>query len=81
MEIVNQLNWLLQLDKKCRVDLQVLKCTIGKLSSSLVMGKAEAEENLRVSIEEEEENIQKLPAKRRDEGVAAVREREDGENG
>jgi len=73
VEIVNHLNSLLQLDKKYGVNLHVLRRTIGKLSSSLVMVKAKAEENVRVAMEERK-NVQKL-ARMRKERMAAMEEK------
>ena len=72
VEIVKHLNSLLQLDKKYGVDLQALKHIIGKISSSLIMVRAKAEEKVRV-IMEKEKNIQK-PARRRKERMTAAKE-------
>jgi len=72
VEIVNHLNSLLRLDKKYGVDLPVLKKTVGKISSSLVMVKAKAEENVRV-VMEKMKDIQKL-ARRIIERMSMVKE-------
>jgi len=75
VEIVKHLNSLLQLDKKYGVDLQVLKHIIGKISSSLVMVKAKAEENMRVAMEKKEDTQKLARRRRRKERMTAAREK------